>query len=227
MHTLAHVGFVKLVHVFLKWLEGTSNTNPNQVSNLHLCEVLARNSKFNSISDGALPRSGSVSSPSADDSGHGGRAGAHHPVSLCHRSCPPSRSWPLRRCCVSSVSGRFFRHVARPCFKCFSCFRCMFHLFHVDIAKVDWDVAIVLHICCKHLSPMFHLFFVHICCKCFKRISQLFHLSSFCILQVLHLDVSKVDRDVAHVAMVFELYVPNILSVLDVYCKSFIWMLQK
>jgi hypothetical protein len=41
----------------------------------------------------------------------------------------------------------------------------------------------------------------------------------FCMLQVLHLDVSKVDRDVAHVAMVFQLYV---LSVLDVCCKDFI-----
>jgi hypothetical protein len=118
MHALAHVRFVKLVHVFLKWLKGTSNTNPNQVSNLHLCEVLARNSKFNSISDGALPRSASVSSPSVDDSGHDGRAGAYHLVSLRHHSCPPGRSWPLR-----CVSGRFFRHVANPCFKCFSCFQ--------------------------------------------------------------------------------------------------------
>jgi hypothetical protein len=39
---------------------------------------------------------------------------------------------------------------------------------------------------------------------------------------VLHLDVSKVDRDVAHVAMVFQLYVPNVSSDLDVYCKCFI-----
>jgi hypothetical protein len=37
------------------------------------------------------------------------------------------------------------------------------------------------------------------------------------MLQVLHLDVLKIDRDVAHVAMVFQLYVPNVLSVLDVY----------
>jgi hypothetical protein len=27
---------------------------------------------------------------------------------------------------------------------------------------------------------------------------------------VLHLDISKVDRDVAHVAMVFQLYVANV-----------------
>ena len=58
------------------------------------------------------------------------------------------------------------------------------------------------------------------------------HVSSvssvfFCMLQVLHLDVLKVDRDVAHVAMLFQLYVLNVSSVLDVCCKGFIWMLQK
>jgi hypothetical protein len=37
----------------------------------------------------------------------------------------------------------------------------------------------------------------------------------FSVLQVLHLYVSKVDRDVAHVTMLFQLYVPNISSVLD------------
>ena len=47
------------------------------------------------------------------------------------------------------------------------------------------------------------------------------------MLQVLHLDVSKVDRDVEHVAMVFQLYVLNVSSVLDVCCKVFIRMLQK
>ena len=40
------------------------------------------------------------------------------------------------------------------------------------------------------------------------------------MLQVLHLDVSKVDWDVACVAMVFQLYVPNVSSAfLDVCCK--------
>jgi hypothetical protein len=47
------------------------------------------------------------------------------------------------------------------------------------------------------------------------------------MLQVLHLDVSKVDQDVTHVAMVFQPYVPNVSSILDVCCKGFIWMLQK
>ena len=47
------------------------------------------------------------------------------------------------------------------------------------------------------------------------------------MLQVLHLDVSKVDQCVAHVAMMFQLYITNVLSVFDVCYKGFIWMLQK
>ena len=58
------------------------------------------------------------------------------------------------------------------------------------------------------------------------------HVSSvlsifFCMLQLLHLDVSKVDQDVTLVAMMFQLYITNVLSVFDVCYKGFIWMLQK
>jgi hypothetical protein len=38
----------------------------------------------------------------------------------------------------------------------------------MDVAKVDRDVAyvaMVVYLCCKRLSLMFHLFF-DICCKC-------------------------------------------------------------
>jgi hypothetical protein len=105
-------------------------------------------------------------------------------------------------------------------------------VFHVDVAKVDWDVAyvaMVVHVCCKLLFPMFHLFFqtcvasvfiwtLHMfqpyvasvlsgCCVCFTIVSKCFqvflqlfqmHVSSVSsvlrrILQLLHLDVSKVD----------------------------------
>jgi hypothetical protein len=45
----------------------------------------------------------------------------------------------------------------------------------------------------------------------------------FCILQVLHLDVSKVDRDIAHITRVFQLYVANVSFVFDVCCKGFIY----
>jgi hypothetical protein len=53
-------------------------------------------------------------------------------------------------------------HVASVCFKCFSCFRGMLQVFHMDVAKVDRDVAyvaMVVHVCCKLLSPMYYQFF--------------------------------------------------------------------
>jgi hypothetical protein len=50
-------------------------------------------------------------------------------------------------------------------------------MFYTDVAKVDQDVvyvAMVVHICCKSMSPMFHLFFKRMlqaclfeCCICF------------------------------------------------------------
>jgi hypothetical protein len=41
-------------------------------------------------------------------------------------------------------------------------------VFRMDVAKVDRNiayVAMVAHVCCKRLFPMFHLF-SYICCKC-------------------------------------------------------------
>ena len=116
------------------------------------------------------------------------------------------------------------------------CFRCLIgilQLFHADVAKVDRDVpyvAMVVHVCCKRLFPMFHLFFrcmlqvcLSGCCICFTHMLQVFYLDvayvcngfqaffrCFCssvssifrrILQLLHRDVSNVDQVFAHVAM--------------------------
>ena len=39
-------------------------------------------------------------------------------------------------------------------------------MFHMDVAKVDRDVsyvAMVVHVCCKLLFSMFHLFFIDAC----------------------------------------------------------------
>jgi len=100
----------------------------------------------------------------------------------------------------------------------------MLQLFRMDVAKVDRDVAyvvMVVHICCKLLFSMFHLFFfkhmlqVYLfgCCICFTRvtivvsgccISVFASVSDICfkcficlLLYVasvtLHLNVSKVD----------------------------------
>jgi hypothetical protein len=38
----------------------------------------------------------------------------------------------------------------------------MLQVFHTDVAKVDQDIAylaIAIHVCCKRLFQMFHLFF--------------------------------------------------------------------
>jgi hypothetical protein len=64
------------------------------------------------------------------------------------------------------------------------------------------DVTYVSHVCCK----LFHLDVTYVksfskcfasvsdtCCKCFSCFVRM--------LQVFHLNVSKVDQDVAHVAM--------------------------
>jgi hypothetical protein len=64
-------------------------------------------------------------------------------------------------------------------------------VFHMDDAKVDRDVAyvaMVVHLCCKHLLLMFHLFFICMLQEC---------LSGYCIcfihmLQVFYLDVAYV-----------------------------------
>jgi uncharacterized membrane protein len=94
--------------------------------------------------------------------------------------------------------------------------------FHTDVAKVDRDVAyvaMVVQVCCKHLSPMFHLFFQMYVASAFILMFKVFYLdivyvcNSFSIifasildacfkyfmclffmLQVLHLDISKVVR---------------------------------
>jgi hypothetical protein len=44
---------------------------------------------------------------------------------------------------------------------------------------------------------------------------------------VFYIDVAKVDWDVAHIAICSQVYVLNVSSISDVYCKCFIWMLQK
>jgi hypothetical protein len=50
------------------------------------------------------------------------------------------------------------------------------------------------------------------------------------VLQMLYIDVAKVDWDVAYIVMAIHVcfkYVLNVSSVLDVCCKCFILMLEK
>ena len=101
----------------------------------------------------------------------------------------------------------------------------MLKLFHANVVKVDRNVVMVVHVCCKRLSPMFHLFFIHVCCKCFICLllyvasvaSECFKSRSGCctccngvsavcskcficfrrMLRSFHPDIAKVDRSVA------------------------------
>jgi hypothetical protein len=60
----------------------------------------------------------------------------------------------------------------------------MLRVFHTVVAKVDQDVTLVLHVCCKRISPTFHLFFrcmllevcLFGCCICFTHMLQVFYL---------------------------------------------------
>jgi hypothetical protein len=59
------------------------------------------------------------------------------------------------------------------------CFKCFLQMFHMDVAIVDWDVAyvaMVVHVCCKLLFPMFHLFFLTYVASVFIWILHIFHM---------------------------------------------------
>jgi hypothetical protein len=101
----------------------------------------------------------------------------HHPLfRLAGTGCPPP---------CTALYGRVKLHVASLCSKCFGCFIDMLQVFYVDVAKVDRDVAYVamdVHVCCKLLFPMFHLFF-------FRRMLQ---VSFIWMLHMFHTYVASV-----------------------------------
>jgi hypothetical protein len=133
--------------------------------------------------------------------------------SLPHRSCPPGRSWTrgdaVFQVFLDDFSDMLQAHVSVVSDVCFnvSCGCC----------KSRSECCIY----CKRLSPMFHLFFVHVCCKFSDACLKCF---IYLVLYVASVAFRcfKVDQDVAHVAMMFQLYVPNVLFVLDVCCNGFI-----
>jgi hypothetical protein len=63
-------------------------------------------------------------------------------------------------------------------------------MFHMDVAKVDQDVAHVamaVHVCCKRLFQMFHLFFFDVCCKCvYFDVPYVSHICCKCFIWMLH-----------------------------------------
>ena len=84
----------------------------------------------------------------------------------------------LSRCCKNRSRCCIYMHVASICFKCFQ-------VFHTYV--------------CKCFIWMLHMFAMVLKCfpcvfaSVFRRLFQVFHVFFF-MLQLLHLDISKVDR---------------------------------
>ena len=105
-------------------------------------------------------------------------------------------------------------HVASLCFEYFRCFRCMLQVFQMDVVKVDRDVAyvaMVVHVYCKGLLPMFHLCFSDACCKCvYLDVAYVLHIRCMCFIWVLHM-VAIVSKCVACVFLqVFQKHVSSV-----------------
>ena len=103
-------------------------------------------------------------------------------------------------------------HILSIYFKCFGCFRGMLQVFYTDVAKIDRIVTMVVHVCCKRLSPMFHIFSrrglqvcLSRCCICFTHMLQLFYLDVTYVCNVFH---------------VFQMFQRYVASVSCRYCKS-------
>jgi hypothetical protein len=114
-------------------------------------------------------------------------AAAHYLQASCpHRSSmhPPSSSATMSLHSFEQQGDIALKaHVASICFKCF---RGMLQVFHACVAKVDWDVAMVVHICCKLLFLMFHLFFPDVCCKCvYLDVAYVSHICCKCFIWML------------------------------------------
>jgi hypothetical protein len=67
----------------------------------------------------------------------------------------------------------------------------MLLIFHMDVAKVDSNVAyvaMVVHVCCKLLFPMFHLFFQTYVASLFIWMLHMFDTYACkCFIWILHM----------------------------------------
>ena len=90
----------------------------------------------------------------------------------------------------------------------------VFQMFQTSVSSVSSRCCI----CCYGYTCMFQ--------ACVSNASDVFRL----ILQMFHLDIVKVDLDIAYVAMAIHTCFKTMFQVFhmfsDVCCKCFIWMLQ-
>ena len=90
-------------------------------------------------------------------------------------------------------------------------------MFQIDIAKVDRDfayVAMVVHVCCKGLLPMFHLYFLNARCKCV-------YLD---VAYVSHIRCMRVYLDVPYGCNGFQVFSGVFSSVSQACFKCFIYI---
>jgi hypothetical protein len=86
----------------------------------------------------------------------------------------------------------------------------MLQVFHINVANVDRDVAyvvMVIHICCKRMSLMFHQFFQTYVASVF--ISMLHMFSQTCVF---YLDIVYVCNGFQVFLQVFETHVSSVSS---------------
>jgi hypothetical protein len=96
----------------------------------------------------------------------------------------------------------------------------MLQVFHRNVAKVDRDVAyvvMVVHVCCKGLSPI-HLFFQTYVASVFI---WMLHM-----LQVFYLNTTYVCNDFLNIFIHKRMFQVFYLSSF-IRCKCYIWMFQK
>jgi hypothetical protein len=94
----------------------------------------------------------------------------------------------------------------------------------MDVAKVDRDVlyvAMVVHVCCKSLFQMFHLFFKRMlqvclsrCCICFTHMLQVFYLDVAYVFQWLfkcfHVFLQVFQTQASNVSFIFRRLFVNV-----------------
>jgi hypothetical protein len=103
----------------------------------------------------------------------------------------------------------------------------MLQLFHTDVAKVYQDVAhvaMVVHVCCKLLFSMFHLFFpTYVTSVFYLNVSYVFmHM-----MQVFYLKVAYVYNGFKCFSSVFasiQTHVSMFYLFSDICCNYCIWM---
>jgi len=65
-------------------------------------------------------------------------------------------------------------------------------MLYKNVAKVDRAIAMVVHVCCKLLFLMFHLFFQMYVARVFMNVTYVSLLSEYCVCLQLALSIFQV-----------------------------------